>query len=93
MRTAIPTLTTHRMPFTLDPHAQAIMTPVDINQNHHICVNSLQVCQHRKYLERICDAQVAVLHELDVAVHGGCDEEDEGRVKKDETALRDVRVV
>jgi hypothetical protein len=40
-RTAMPIATTVSMPFTLEPQAHAIKTPVAINQPHHSGVNGL----------------------------------------------------
>jgi hypothetical protein len=46
-RTAMPIATTVSMPFTLEPQAHAIQTPVPINQPHHSGVNGLQGGEQR----------------------------------------------
>ena len=38
----MPIATTVSMPFTLEPQAHAIKTPVAVNQPHHSGVNSLR---------------------------------------------------
>ena len=43
----MPIATTVSMPFTLEPQAHAIQTPVPINQPHHSGVNGLQGGEQR----------------------------------------------
>jgi hypothetical protein len=76
IKTAIPIARTVRMPFTLDPHAQAIKTPVAMSQPHHSTVNSLRCFLSLVEFETDRIIPIAKFAEPDIAINGKSHEKD-----------------
>lgn len=80
-RTAMPMAKTVSMPFTLEPQAHAMKTPVAINQPHHSGVNALQKIESQApRLERL-NIQISQLAEANVGIHSEGEEKYEGSVQ------------
>jgi hypothetical protein len=78
----MPIATTVSMPFTLEPQAHAIQTPVPINQPHHSGVNGLQeVSKGPEWWKGILNIHISQLTEANVGIHGKREEKDEGSVQ------------
>ncbi len=70
-RTAIPIATTASIPFTLEPQAHAIKTPVAINQPHHSGVNGLHGGEQSfEWWQKNSNLQISQLAEAHVGIHG-----------------------
>lgn len=78
----MPIATTVSMPFTLEPQAHAMKTPVEINQPHHSGVNGLNRGeQGSEWWEGILNIHISQLTEANVGIHGKREEKDEGSVQ------------
>lgn len=81
----MPMAITESTPFTLEPQAHAMKTPVAINQPHHSGVNALQDSKH--WLWESCkswNVQIPQLTEANVRIHSEREEKDEGGVQQNE---------
>jgi len=74
-----------RTPFTLEPHAHAMKTPVPINQPHHSEVNALHDSHQWPWKVVIgLNIQIPQFTEANVGIHGEREEKDQGGVQQNE---------
>lgn len=79
----MPMAITVRIPFTLEPQAQAMKTPVPTNQPHHSGVNALQG-GGQQWLWKgrgLLVIQISQLTEADVGIHSEREEKDKSGVQ------------
>jgi hypothetical protein len=81
----MPIVNTVRIPFTLEPHVNAMTVPVATSQNHHSGVNSLRKDEVRSNDLDITDSPVSKFTESDVRINRERHEEDQCRVEKNQT--------
>lgn len=89
----MPIVNTVRIPFTLEPHVNAMKAPVATSQNHHSAVNSLRKNQDKLNEPRITDPPVSKFAESDIRINRERHEEDQCRVQKNQTRLRNMGIV
>lgn len=92
-RTAMPIVNTVRIPFTLEPHVNAMKAPVATSQNHHSAVNSLRKNQDKPNEPRITDSPVSKFAESDIRINRERHEKDQCRVEKNQTRLCNVGII
>lgn len=91
--TATPIAKTVSTPFTLDPHVQAMNTPVAISQPHHSIENSLSFLSARAVTINYGVLPVTKFSESNVGIGSERHEEDQDGIKQYQPGLRDMRVV
>ena len=81
----MPIAITESTPFTLEPQAHAMKTPVAINQPHHSGVNVLQDGKHWPWEScKSLNVQIPQLTETNVGIHSEREAKDEGGVQQNE---------
>ena len=93
INTAIPIVTTVRIPLTFEPQVQAMNVPVAKSQPHHSGVNSLQNHQRKSQEGRSQHSPITQLLEPDICINSQRHEEDQSRVQQNKTRLRNVCIV
>jgi hypothetical protein len=92
--TAIPMATTVRIPLTLEDQVQAMKNPVASIQAHQSNVNSLSDRLSVSITKRsFVYSLVTIFAELDIRIDRQRHEEDQNRVKQDQSRLRNVGIV
>jgi hypothetical protein len=74
-----------RTPFTLEPQAHDMKTPVPTNQPHHSGVNALHDSQRWPWkVVRRLNIQIPQFTEANVGIHSEREEKDQGGVQQNE---------